>query len=80
MPKALKTPEEKDAYALRLEAIRAELPEQAGSELSSFCRYTQRAAFKKLHVWNVLRIPIRRYDDEILKALEAMVKALKAAA
>jgi hypothetical protein len=80
MPKALKTPQEKAAYELRLEAIRSNLPEQAGSELASFCRYTQRPVFKQSHVWNVLRQPIRRYDDEILKALEAMVKALKVAA
>jgi len=80
MPKALKTQDEKRAYEARLEAIRAELPEQAGSELASFCRYTQRDNFKQQHVWNVLRQPIRRYDDEILKALEAMVKSLKLAA
>lgn len=80
MPKALKTHEEKRAYKARLEAIRPDLPEQAGSELASFCRYTQREVFKQDHVWNVLRQPIRRYDDEILKALEAMVKSLKVAA
>ena len=80
MPKALKTQAEKQAFELRLEAIRPDLPEQAGSELASFCRYTQREVFKQAHVWNVLRKPIRRYDDEILKALEAMVKSLKLAA
>lgn len=80
MPKALKTQEEKRAFKARLEAIRADLPDQAGSELASFCRYTQRDVFKQNHVWNVLRQPIRRYDDEILKALESMVKTLKLAA
>lgn len=80
MPKALKTTEEKQAYTARLDAIRDFLPEQSGSELASFCRYTQRETFKQAHVWNVLRQPVRRYDDEILKALESMVKSLKTAA
>ncbi|MDB5235439.1 MAG: hypothetical protein JWR44_2432 [Hymenobacter sp.] len=80
MPKALKNHEEKQAYKARLEVIRPDLPEQPGSELASFCRYTQRPVFNQDHVWNVLRQPIRRYDDEILKALEAMVKSLKLAA
>lgn len=80
MPKALKTPAEKSTYKARLDAIRGDLPEQAGSELASFCRYTQREMFKQSHIWNVLRQPIRRYDDDILKALESMVKSLKSAA
>jgi hypothetical protein len=75
MPKALKTPEQKRAYELRLEAIRSELSEHPVMELNSFCLYTQRDKFPKKHVYNVLRVPVRRYDDEILKALEAMVKA-----
>lgn len=80
MPKALKTQEEKRAFEARLEAIRADLPEQPGSELASFCRFTQRDVFPQSHVWNVLRKPIRRYDDDILKALESMVRSLKLAA
>ena len=80
MPKALKTQEEKRAYERRLGAIRAELPERAGLELAAFCRYTQRENFKQSHIWNVLRQPVRRYDDDILKALESMVKSLKMAA
>lgn len=80
MPKALKTREEKTEYENRLNAIRPDLPDYAGQELASFCRYTQREALKPQHVWNVLRQPVRRYDDEILKALEAMVKSLKLAA
>ena len=79
MPKALKTPELKRAYEARLCAIRKDLPEQPGSELASFCRYTQRGIYKQQHVWNVLRQPIRRYDDAILKDLESMVKSLKLA-
>lgn len=80
MPKALKNREEKAAFERRLDTIRPDFPDQPAKELASFCRYTQREVFPRLHVWNVTRQPVRRYDDEILKAMEAMVKSLKIAA
>ena len=80
MPKALKTPAEKAAYAARLEAIRPYLPAQASRELAAFCRYTQRQIFTQSHVHNVLRQPVRRYDDAILLSLEAMTKSFNKAA
>ena len=80
MPKALKTAAEKNAYNARLAAIRASLPAQAGRELAAFCRYTQREVFPQAHVHNVLRNPVRRYDDNILMSLEAMAKSFNKAA
>lgn len=74
MAETKKTQVEKLLYQQRLEAIREELPGNTAVELNAFCRYTQRDTFEPEHIYNVLRTPIRRYDDEILECLEKMVK------
>ena len=74
MAETKKTREEKGAFESRLTAIRDELPNNTAQELNAFCRYTQRDTFESEHIYNVLRTPVRRYDDAILKALEKMVK------
>ncbi|MGI4864192.1 MAG: hypothetical protein ACRYFZ_09745 [Janthinobacterium lividum] len=80
MAETKKTQDEKRLFNDRLAAIRDDLPPSPASELNSFCRYTQRDTFDTEHIYNVLRTPCRRYDDDILSALEKMVKTLKAAA
>lgn len=74
MAETKKTRPEKLEYASRLKLIRPNLPESTAVELNAFCRYTQRDTFHPEHIYNVMRTPIRRYDDEILTALEIMVK------
>lgn len=74
MAETKKTQAEKRLFEARLEAIRGDFPGNTGVELNAFCRYTQRDTFDLEHIYNVLRTPIRRYDDEILGALEKMVK------
>ena len=74
MAETKKTREEKELFEVRLAVIRPDLPTNTGQELNSFCRYTQRDTFEAEHIYNVLRTPVRRYDDAILEAMEKMVK------
>ena len=74
MAEAKKTRDQKADYEARLSVIREELPTNTAQELNAFCRYTQRDTFESEHIYNVLRTPVRRYDDFILEALEKMVK------
>lgn len=74
MAEAKKTQPEKREYEARLALVRPGLPSNTAQELNAFCRYTQRDTFEPEHIYNVLRTPVRRYDDPILWALEKMVK------
>ena len=64
MAETLKNPKEKAEYARKLAKVRPFLPGNPASVLT-----TIRPDFETEHVYNVLRTPIRRYDDDILAAL-----------
>lgn len=74
MAETKKTQPEKREFEARLASIREDLGGNTAVELNAFCRYTQRDTFDPEHIYNVLRTPVRRYDDAILEALEKMVK------
>lgn len=80
MAETKKTQAEKREFEERLDTIRPDLPDNTAIELNAYCRYNQLATFKPEHIYNVLRTPVRRYDDDILGALEKMVSTLKTAA
>jgi hypothetical protein len=67
MPTATKTPEDKAVFRYRLEQIRPRLKRYAALVVNSLHPHihTER-------VYNVLRTPIRCYDDEVLDALESI--------
>jgi hypothetical protein len=67
MPKALKSPAQKQAFCKKLESLRPKLPTQAALRVT-----TLRADIPVEHVYNVLRQPTRRFDDEILSLLEQL--------
>lgn len=67
MPKAVKTPQEKAYFAARVDFIRPSLPSSPGVRVN-----TLHPHIPSEHVIDVLRKPVRRYNDEILAALEAL--------
>lgn len=73
MAKPLKTPEEKAVFRYRVEQVRPRLKRYAALLVN-----TKRPDIDAERVYNVLRNPIRCYDDEVLNVLEelANVKAV----
>jgi hypothetical protein len=67
MPKAVKTPQEKAYFAARVDSLRQFLPSSPGVRVN-----TLHPHIPSEHVIDVLRKPVRRYNDEILAALEAL--------
>lgn len=67
MPRAVKTPEEKEYFAARVDFIRSRLPSSPGVRVNTLHPHIPRE-----HVIDVLRKPVRRYNDEILAALESL--------
>ncbi|KAA9333365.1 hypothetical protein F0P96_10370 [Hymenobacter busanensis] len=74
MPKALKTPEEKAVFRYRVEQVKPRLKRYAALLVTS-----QHPEISAERVYNVLRTPVRCYDDEVLNALEELAN-LKVAA
>lgn len=67
MPKPTKTPEEKAVFRYRRDQVRAKLPRYAALLLTA-----SHPKFTPEQVYNVLRSPIRCYDDSVLVALEEL--------
>lgn len=72
MPKPTKTPEDKAVFRYRRDAVRAKLPRYAALLVTA-----QRPDLTAEQVYNVLRSPIRSYDDDVLNELEK-IASLKA--
>lgn len=67
MPKAVKSFAEKQYFADRVNLIRPRLPSSPGVRIN-----TLHPHIPSEHVIDVLRTPVRRYNDEILAALESL--------
>ena len=74
MPKPIKTPEEKAVFRYRRDQVRSKLPRYAALLVTA-----HRPDMTAEQVYNVLRNPIRSYDDEVLKALEEIATSKIAA-
>ena len=69
MPTTQKTPEEQAVFRYRVKQAREKLPRSATKVLTTVYPH-----LKPEQVYNVLRTPIRCYDDEVLKHLEELAE------
>ncbi|MCC3159725.1 hypothetical protein LJ737_20960 [Hymenobacter sp. 15J16-1T3B] len=74
MAKSSKTPEEKAVFRYRIEQVRPRLKRYAALLVTS-----KRPDIDAERVYNVLRNPIRCYDDEVLEVLEEIANVKVAA-
>lgn len=69
MPTATKTPEDKAVFRYRLNQIRPQLKRYSALLVNSL-----HPEISTERVYNVLRTPIRCYDDEVLNILEELTR------